>query len=195
MKKIYALVLFLQTAMIATATIHTITVQNFQFSPNTVNAVCNDTIQWQWISGSHTTTSASIPAGAAVWNSTIDASTTTFMYKITVAGNYGYVCTPHASMGMAGAIVVTCPNGVSNIENNYVSSAYPNPFFNKVTIETMDADMIALYNIVGEKIKTIDLQRGQTKTEINLADIRKGIYFYCILKEGTVIETRKIVKR
>ena len=87
----------------------------------------------------------------------------------------------------------TCASGVASINNNFASAVYPVPFSNKLTIET-DADMIALYNMVGEKIKTITLAHGQTKTEINTTDLRDGIYFYCIIKEGVVIETRKIVK-
>ena len=55
--------------------------------------------------------------------------------------------------------------------------------------------MIALYNVVGEKIRTITLQHGQTKAEINACDLREGIYFYAILKEGVVIGTRKIGKK
>jgi len=65
---------------------------------------------------------------------------------------------------------------------------------NKLTIEFSDVDLISIYNVVGENIKTIVVQNGQTKAEINAADFREGIYFYAILKEGVVIETRKIVK-
>lgn len=95
---------------------------------------------------------------------------------------------------MQGTITVTCATGVASISNDYFSSAYPNPFSNKLTIETSDADMIALYNMVGEKIRTITLPHGQTKTGINVVDLRNGIYFYCVIKEGAVIETRKIIK-
>jgi hypothetical protein len=48
--------------------------------------------------------------------------------------------------------------------------------------------------MVGEKIKIVNVQPAQVKTEISMAEFREGIYFYCILKEGVIIETRKIIK-
>lgn len=92
----------------------TISVSNFSFSPDgstpsTVTIALGDTVRWSWVSGNHTTTSSSatIPSGAATWNSNINSSTTFFEYKPTVAGTYNYVCTPHASMGMTGSFIVT----------------------------------------------------------------------------------------
>lgn len=87
----------------ATITIH---VKNFAFSPKTVNAVVGDVIQWVWDNGIHTTTSTSVPVGAASWNSPMDASTTSFSYTLTVAGTYNYWCIPH-SPNMSGTLTVT----------------------------------------------------------------------------------------
>jgi plastocyanin len=196
MKKIYTLISFAFIALFANATTYTITVQNFSFTPQTIpNVVCNDVIVWQWVSGTHTTTSLSVPAGAATWDAPITSASPTYSYVVTVAGNYGYKCTPHfASMNMVGGFAATCTNAVPSIDNNYLTVAYPNPFSNKITIDIPDADMITLYNMVGEKIKSVALQHGQTKAEINASELHDGIYFYCIIKEGVVIETRKIVK-
>lgn len=194
MKKIYPILVLLFSAMLANATIHQISVSDFQFAPQTVNAVCGDTIQWNWVSGTHTTTSVSVPPGAATWNANITAFSGSFEYKVTVVGNYAYVCTPHSGMGMVGAIVVTCTNDIADINNGYQSLAYPNPFSDKLTIEFPGADLIAFYNVLGEKVKTVVLSNTQTKAEISHADIRKGIYFYSIIKEGVIVETRKVVK-
>ena len=87
----------------ATITIH---VKNFAFSPKTVNAVVGDVIQWVWDDGTHTTTSTSVPVGAATWNNAMDASHTSFSYTLTVAGTYKYWCIPH-SPNMSGTITVT----------------------------------------------------------------------------------------
>lgn len=195
MKKIYTFISFALLTFFANATTYTVTVADFSFSPQTLPAVlCNDIIVWQWVNGVHTTTSTSVPAGAATWDAPITSAAPTYSYVVTVAGTYAYVCTPHASMGMAGGFVATCPNAVPSLIKNYVSEVYPNPFTNKFTVEMPDADMITLYNMVGEKMKTVILPRGETKTEINASDLPQGIYFYCIIKEGVVIETRKIAK-
>jgi hypothetical protein len=95
---------------------------------------------------------------------------------------------------MTGSIVVTCPNGVASQSDNFSSLVYPNPFENNLTIETPDATLISIYTITGEKIKTIILTQGQTKTEINTRDMIPGIYLCSILKEGVLVGRRKLLK-
>lgn len=67
-----------------------------------------DTIRWEWDNGFHTTTSTTIPAGAASWDEPIDAGNTSFIYVPTVGGTYHYTCLPHSSMGMDGSFTVLC---------------------------------------------------------------------------------------
>ena len=74
----------------AKATTWNVTVQNFQFTPATLNVVVGDVIHWVWIAGTHTTTSVTIPAGAAAWNSPMDLTDTTFDYTVTQPGIYSY---------------------------------------------------------------------------------------------------------
>ena len=84
---------------IASATVHTILVGNFYFNPSVITDVqVGDTIKWQWVEGSHTTTSTTIPAGAASWDSPITSGNQVFEYKVTVSGSYDYKCTPHSSI-------------------------------------------------------------------------------------------------
>ena len=192
MKKLYAILVLTFTMSLAKAAIIPIQVLASSFSPAAVNAACGDTVVWIWgQSGTHTTTSTTIPGCATAWNNPISITSFTFAITVPCAGTYNYKCTPH---GFTGAITVTCPNGVSDIDNNYASVAYPNPFAGKVTIEFSAADLISVYNVMGEKIKSVVVSHGQTKAEINTTDMRNGIYFYDIMKEGVVVETRKIVK-
>ena len=83
---------------------HVVTVGNFFFSPASLNVTVGDTIRWVWSAGSHTTTSTpgAIPSGAPSWDALINSTSTFFEYKVSVAGSYAYVCTPHAP-GMAGS--------------------------------------------------------------------------------------------
>lgn len=87
------------------ATVHKVKVSNFQFSPKRVNAVVGDTILWIYKNGFHTTTSTTIPAGAAPWDSPMDVNTTKFSYVVSFAGTYNYFCLPHAAQ-MQGIIRV-----------------------------------------------------------------------------------------
>ncbi len=88
----------------ATAVKHVVMVGNFFFNPMSLNVNVGDTVRWVWSAGNHTTTSTpgAIPAGAASWDALINSTNTSFEYKVTVAGSYAYVCTPHAP-SMAGS--------------------------------------------------------------------------------------------
>ena len=96
---------FVTSLNAATITIH---VANFKFTPKTVNAVVGDVIQWVWDNGDHTTTSKTIPVGAAAWDAPMNTTDhPTFSYTITVQGTYNYKCTPHEAFGMVGTITAT----------------------------------------------------------------------------------------
>lgn len=109
------------------ATKHIINVQNNFFSPSSItNVAVGDTMRWVWVSGVHTTTSTTIPAGAATWDSPMTSTNTVFEYKVTVAGTYNYKCTPHAAMGMIGSFVASAPTAtlsVSPANQNVPASA------------------------------------------------------------------------
>ncbi len=92
-----AILFSLYTANHAVAVKHIVSVQNYSFTPANLNVQVGDTIRWVWVNGFHTTTSTSIPAGAASWDEPINSSNTTYEYRVTVAGAYDYLCTPHSS--------------------------------------------------------------------------------------------------
>src|SRR5664279_3266741 len=99
MKKML-LVLCCFTAIRSYATADTVRVDDFQFSPATLNVTVGDVIHFVWVSGTHTTTSVSVPPGANSWNSPIDVSNHTFDVSVTTAGTYSYQCNFHAFLGM-----------------------------------------------------------------------------------------------
>lgn len=100
MKKCYflflpALFLFsLQTSAVT----HIVTVQNFQFTPATLNVNVGDFIQWEWLNGNHTTTSLSVPGAAATWDEPINTGAQIYMYEVTEPGSYDYECTIHTGL-------------------------------------------------------------------------------------------------
>ncbi len=92
-----------------------IKVSNYQFSPATVNAKIGDTILWIWKSGTHTTTSLTIPQGAKAWDAQMNSSHKRFKYVVRKKGTYNYDCTIHAST-MIGKIKVTAALGLDNVD-------------------------------------------------------------------------------
>ncbi|MEP6684722.1 MAG: plastocyanin/azurin family copper-binding protein [Parafilimonas sp.] len=124
MKKIYLLIAAIFILKISFANTFVVTVSNYQFSPANVNAVVGDTIKWIWSSGFHTTTSTSVPAGAATWDAPMQGSGQTFLYKLTVAGSYNYFCSIHptamlGTLNVTGILPVTLSNfSISPAETN-----------------------------------------------------------------------------
>jgi plastocyanin len=135
--KLYTIFVMIIAALVslhqeAKATIHTVQSGNFFFNPNSLNVTVGDTIKWVNTAGSHTTTSSNIPSGAATWDANLNSSTPTFLYKVTVAGTYDYVCTPHISMGMVGSFTASNPTNTLAVTpgNQNVGAASGNTSFN-----------------------------------------------------------------
>jgi plastocyanin len=100
-------VLFLSAISFSShATKVVVTVQNFSFTPSSFTVNLGDTIQWKWINGTHTTTSQTIPGGAATWNANINSATQTFNYVPSVVGTYNYHCGIHPTTMIASFSVV-----------------------------------------------------------------------------------------
>lgn len=76
------------------------------FSPSIFSCSLGDTVMWVWATGSHTTTSTTIPGGATPWDQNINSTNTFFRYVPAVTGTYNYQCTPHSSFGMTGSFTV-----------------------------------------------------------------------------------------
>ncbi len=110
MKKfIYTLFIFLICSTGAYSTTYTITVSNFQFSPQNIpNVLVGDVIEWVWSNGVHTTTSLTIPTGASPWDAAIDAGSTIYQYTATITGTYNYECSIHSTF-MKGSFTVSAP--------------------------------------------------------------------------------------
>ena len=94
----------------ASATVHTILVGNFYFNPSVIADVqVGDTIKWQWVEGNHTTTSTTIPSGAANWDAPMNIGNQVFEYTVTMPGTYNYKCTPHSTIQMGSFTAVSVP--------------------------------------------------------------------------------------
>ena len=107
-KTLLLLAAVLTVAASFSQTRHKIKVANFSFTPSTTNAVVGDIIIFVWVSGTHTTTSTSVPVGAKTWDTAMDINHPKFKYKIKVAGTYNFHCNIHPTT-MTGKIVVSSP--------------------------------------------------------------------------------------
>ena len=209
MKKIYTFIFasaFALLSMNTNATTINVTVGpggTNAFNPNTFAAVVGDVVVWTLQSGTHTVNSistplSSVPAGAAAISSgTMSTIGSTYSYTITVVGTYGYQCNFHGNLaggtGMIGGFTVSS-TGIIDPATNLLTSAYPNPFSDKVTLKYTGIQSVEVFNVVGEKVKSMELSATEAKVDLDFTGFPAGIYFYRTYKEGTIVETRKIVK-
>ncbi|HEY5123085.1 MAG TPA: T9SS type A sorting domain-containing protein [Ignavibacteria bacterium] len=209
MKKIiFFLILGLFISTTIYARIITITVGpglSRTFVPSSVtDAVVGDTVKWVWDSGIHTTTSVTVPAGAATWDAPINSTSTSFSYVIQIPGTYNYQCTFHVLMGMTGSFVASATSGIRQIgaiANRFeLLQNYPNPF-NPVTsikfsIQEKSFVKLNIYDISGKLAANLvnnNLSAGEYKYEFNAGNLSSGIYFYRIEADNLTGNTGKFM--
>lgn len=201
MKKIYLFVLCTSLVALVSKQVKadtiTVMVTNNAFSPTTFSAEVGDVVKWVWDSNgmAHNVTSASqtIPNGAAPLASG-NLTSGTYIYNITVEGNYGYACTLHTLSGMAAGFQVDAANGISKPNVSVSLGIFPNPFKEKVTVKYTGVESIQVVNVLGEKVKTVELSATENKTDVYFDGLPSGIYFFRFLQEGNIVETRRIIK-
>ncbi len=72
---------------------------------------------------------------------------------------------------------------------------YPNPAFDMITISFSEiAEQIFIYNLIGKKVKTHEIQGKEE--HINISDLNTGIYIAQLIgKNNKVLATQRIQKR
>lgn len=212
MKKISTIYLLIICTFLLTnksfGIVHTISVgvSGLNFASQTVAAVVGDTIRWNLVSGSHTTTcdgssNTVLPPGAPAWNSPINSSNTMFEYVLVMAGNYQYKCIPHASAGMIGFLNVSQGTGVPvvtpvvnhldvSVSSVITEIKFYNPSESKVTL--------CIYDLTGKKVQTIVdemLGKGEYSFQWDNAFAAPQGTYLVRLESREYISTRKFVIR
>ncbi len=187
--------------MASKATIINVKVEDFDFDPSSFTANVGDTIHWFWDEGFHTTTSFTIPAGAAAWNQPISQASPMFDYVPTVAGTYQYICSPHASMGMTGSFTVLNSTGIGEnanpslaFINHYVSSS--NLHFN-YSLPSVGSVSFQIFDIVGHHVYDAKLGNqiaGIHSHTIPVFTFPKGIYILSLVADNARITKRIIIE-
>ena len=204
MKKIYKLITLFSFALFAVnvnaATINVAVGVDgtgspaMMYTPSAITCNVGDVVTFILANGTHTVTSTSVPGAAAPMSSgTMSTLGQMYNYTVTVAGAYAFHCTFHASM--TGTINAAGGAGIADPAIDLLTNAYPNPFSDKITLKYgKQIESIKIFNVIGEQIKSSDLAPTEDKKEIDFEGIPSGIYFIRTYKEGTIVETKKIVK-
>jgi hypothetical protein len=74
-------------------------------------------------------------------------------------------------------------------------SVFPNPANDFVNIEyTGSKDgAFQLFNVVGQSVFTQTLSAGVQNTSVDVSSLKSGVYFYTLVIDGQVMETKKLI--
>jgi hypothetical protein len=157
-----------------------------------------DTVRFQWNNGSHNTVSIDIPAGAALWNSSLNSGNQTYDYEVTVAGSYFYLCTFHA--GQEGVFTAeAAPNSVQNVQRAAIEMNVRTTANGNLTVHVMNASgdkaTVTMLDITGREVAT--LHQGVIASDDfvirqDVSSFQRGIYFVRF-QEGARVSTRKVL--
>jgi len=203
MKRLFTPIIALFVCMISLqsmAVTHVISQSGFSFSPIGLSCNVGDVIRWEWSAGSHTTTSASVPQGAATWDSDLDAGTPSFEYTVEVAGTYTYFCALHVQSNMVGAFQADAPASIKTVVNSNRDMTVGLEMGSKTMHIHLDggdaiSGAIRIYDITGKVAATVF--EGNFGSEEKLyqydgSNLGRGIYFVRF-ETGAKVITRKIM--
>lgn len=130
-------------------------------------------------------------------------------------GSSGWLSTHHTTLGVSGCAqyryyvideidarldsvdVMFCSTvGVDEEELSVDVKAYPNPVAITLNIKlSSEAQNVRfeLVNVIGETVMYTNLNGGNNT--LNVEKLPNGVYFYSIVKNGTILETKKLMVR
>lgn len=128
-------------------------------------------------------------------NTPINGETSQY-YTPTTNGNYAVIITKNGCSTTSNCMIVNNISSITNNENIFGVSIYPNPTINNVTIEFEDIDnvnyIINVYNLIGEIVLTKSVSR--LNTLLNTTNLESSIYFIEIKTESVKQIYRLIIQ-
>lgn len=90
--------------------------------------------------------------------------------------------------------------GLEDLSQNeaFVSNPYPNPATSQVSFDYnlpfgTSSATVSVHNLLGAKVKEIELPGVEGKTTVNVNDLNDGIYFYSVSINNRIVETKRLV--
>ena len=95
------------------------------------------------------------------------------------AGTHWYVCSPHASLGMKGIIIVSTSTGITENQSQINISVYPNPASNFLIVKA-NSDLLNLPYFITDQAgrQVLSGRLNGEVTFIEISQFEKGIYLF-----------------
>ena len=93
-------------------------------------------------------------------------------------------------------VLYVIATGINNVKKQNTFVAYPNPANQmvKVNYSVQESAQISLYDIVGNKVKEINLSPNNKVIQINTAELPAGTYFYTLTTTKATKTKRLIIR-
>lgn len=198
MKKFLLSLLLFTICAAGFCTKRTITSSGFTFSPATITISVGDSVNFN-IESIHN----AVEVSQATWNNNGTTPLPGFSVpfggglvlpaKLTLGTHY-YVCTPHASSGMKGTIIVQNTTNSSDVQWQTNLSVYPNPSNGKIHCIINNLPLakecnMKICNLQGETVYETGVI--STTSDIDISNLTAGIYIMRVCTGQTIL-TRKI---
>ncbi len=197
--KILLAVFFLVVNLPVFATVWKITNSGYTYTPNAITINHGDTVVFS-IYGTHDVKEVSKATWDSNGNSLLYLGFTTpfgggtlLPEKLKVGTHY-YVCTPHASMGMKGTIIVMPLTGIKENQLQAEVSVFPNPVMDNLNIGVASKMIGSRFVIADQTGRMVLSGRLENEsTPLNISSFSPGMYF---LQLGTDSRQRiKVIKK
>ena len=95
------------------------------------------------------------------------------------AGTHWYVCTPHATSGMKGVIIVGTPTDIEKNPGQLDISIFPNPALEFITVRASN-NLIGTQYFISDRhgIKMFTGKIDSEAVSINISQLKNGIYLF-----------------
>jgi plastocyanin len=204
MKKIILSLLLTTICLNGFSKTWTVLSSGMTFSPATVTINQGDSVKFT-LDASHN----AVEVSQTVWNANGATSNNGFSLpfgggtalpsKLTVGTHY-YVCTPHASLGMKGNIIVSAATALKETANDNSLMVYPNPISDRINIQLNLAEStvieIKLFDLQGKLVTTLvpkTLMDGTFQQSFErVAEMSPGVYLVKTTL-GNTFSYRKVI--
>ncbi|MCB0409521.1 MAG: T9SS type A sorting domain-containing protein [Flavobacteriales bacterium] len=189
MKKILLPLFLIITSFVFAQTKHTVTVENFSFTPADITINQGDTVLWNNINGFHSVDGSlsTYPSNPEGFSNANAGAPWTFTHVFNIAGNYDYRCGVHTG-SMFGTITVNSSTSIAEVVLSN-STSYPNPTNSILNLPKQTTyDKVEIYDVNGK----IVFSKANFNETIDVSGFEKGTYLLN-LSEDSKVSTQKII--
>jgi len=182
---------------------------------DTVKISSGESVEWDWVDGSHTITNGtggSDPSAGTIFDAASTSVDPTFVVTFETEGTYPYFCRIHEFFNMKGVVVVSAPTGVTPVPGGgtalgFTRAPAPNPTRHGVDFEfalrTAGRARVDVFDLHGARVATVTdrmLEAGRYtgRCDGKRSDgraVEPGAYWLRMTVPGATQSRRVVVER